>query len=108
MSGPGAKPLPGAQPKLRLDKWLWQARFCKTRAEAALRVEKGKVRINGQRCIKPGHGIVAGDVLTFSHADTVRVIRVLGFGLRRGPASEAAMLYHDVAAGADAAATRLE
>lgn len=108
MSGPGARPLPGTPPKLRLDKWLWQARFFKTRAEAALRIEKGKVRINGQRCTKPGHGIMTGDVLTFAQEGGVRVIRILGLGLRRGPASEAQLLYLDVAVAAHAAATLLE
>ena len=73
-----------------------------------MRIAKGKVRINGQRCIKPGHGIMTGDVLTFAQEGGVRVIRVLGLGLRRGPASEAALLYLDVAAGAQAAATPLE
>ena len=93
---------------MRLDKWFWQARFCKTRAEAALWIERGKVRINGQRCVKPGHGILAGDVLTFGQAGEVRVIRILGLGVRRGPSVEAALLYQDVVLGGPATGTLLE
>jgi ribosome-associated heat shock protein Hsp15 len=96
LAGKGAKPSPDAQPGLRLDKWLWQARFYKTRALAAQQIEKGRIRINGQRMQKPGHAVRAGDVLTFAMDDVVRVIRVLQFGVRRGPATEAQALYTDL------------
>lgn len=108
MAGPGAKPLPGIQPRLRLDKWLWHARFCKTRAEAAERIALGEFRINSQRCVKPGHAIGAGDVLTFAQHGEVRVVRVLQLGQRRGPAAEAQLLYEDVVMAGPAAATPLE
>ena len=98
MSGPGAKPDPQAQPKLRLDKWLWQARFFKGRGLAAEMVQSGQCRINSQHCLKPGHGVQPGDVLTFVQADRVRVIRILALGHRRGPAPEAERLYDDLAA----------
>jgi ribosome-associated heat shock protein Hsp15 len=89
---------------LRLDKWLWQARFFKTRAEAAEVIGKGRVRVNGARQSKPGHGIAVHDVLTFPHSDRVRLIRVAALGLRRGPFAEAQSLYIDM----DAAPTPLE
>ena len=85
-----------AQPKLRLDKWLFQARFFKGRDLAAEMVEGGHCRINGQRCLKPGHGVAAGDVLTFVQADRIRVVRVVALGVRRGPATEAQALYADL------------
>lgn len=94
MPGPGTKP--AAPPRLRLDKWLFQARFFRSRELAAETITGGRLRLNGQHCLKPGHGVAEGDVLTFIQADRVRVIRVLALGLRRGPASEAQRLYHDL------------
>lgn len=96
MAGPGGRPLSGAQPKLRLDKWLWQARFFKTRSLAADFVEGGHCRINGNRTMKPGHSVGEGDVLTFALGPRIRVIRVLAIGARRGPATEAQGLYLDL------------
>jgi ribosome-associated heat shock protein Hsp15 len=89
---------------LRLDKWLWQARFFKTRAEAAELIGKGRVRVNGARQSKAGHGIAVQDVLTFPQGDAVRLIRIIALGIRRGPFSEAQLLYIDI----DAAPTPLE
>jgi ribosome-associated heat shock protein Hsp15 len=83
-------------PKDRLDKWLFHARFHKTRGLAAQQIEKGRIRINGQRTTKPGHAIRTGDVLTFAQGDMIRVIRVLYLGVRRGPATEAQALYADL------------
>lgn len=104
MAGPSAKTNPDAAPRLRLDKWLWQARFFKTRADAAELITKGRVRVNGARQSKPGQGIAMGDVLTFPQGDGVRLIRVIALGIRRGPFSEAQMLYIDI----DAAPSPLE
>lgn len=59
-------------------------------------IEKGHLRINGQKCKKPGHGVMVGDTLTFVQAQEVRVIRVLALSERRGPASEAQALYSDL------------
>ncbi|MGX9349823.1 RNA-binding S4 domain-containing protein [Shimia sp. W99] len=83
-------------PKQRLDKWLWQARFFKTRSLSAKLVTGGHVRVNSAKVSKASHGVVAGDVLTFPQARRVRVIRVLALGERRGPASEAQTLYEDL------------
>ena len=58
MAGPGAKPDPAAQPKLRLDKWLFQARFFKGRDLAAEVITAGHLRLNGQHCLKPGHAVL--------------------------------------------------
>ncbi|SNR55776.1 RNA-binding S4 domain-containing protein [Puniceibacterium sediminis] len=83
--------------RIRLDKWLWQARFFKTRSLSAKVVSAGHVRVNSQRVTKPATMIGPDDVLTFSQADEVRVIRVAAPGTRRGPASEAQTLYEDLA-----------
>ncbi len=104
MGGPTAKANPDATAKLRLDKWLWQARFFKTRADAAELIGKGRVRINGVRSVKPGHGIAVGDVLTFAQGNVIRLVKVAALGLRRGPYAEAQTLYIDM----DAAPTPLE
>ena len=90
-----------APPRLRLDKWLWQARFFKSRTLAAELVHGGHLRLNGQRVVKPGATITADDTLTFPQGDRIRLIRVLDIGLRRGPATEAQMLYLDLDAAAE-------
>jgi len=88
-------------PKLRLDKWLWQARFFKTRSLAAREVSAGHVRINGDKTDKPARAVGLGDVLTFPQARRVRVVRIEALGARRGPASEAQTLYTDLNPDAD-------
>jgi ribosome-associated heat shock protein Hsp15 len=87
-----------AASRLRVDKWLWHARVTKTRTLAARLVSDGHVRINGQRVAAPGKPVKAGDVVTIALERTVRVIKVVGLGERRGPASEAAHLYEDLSA----------
>ena len=82
--------------RLRLDKWLWQARFFRSRTLAAELVAGGHLRLNGQRVTKPGATVGAGDTLTFAQGDRIRLIRVLDIALRRGPATEAQMLYLDL------------
>jgi ribosome-associated heat shock protein Hsp15 len=85
-----------ADQALRLDKWLWQARFFKTRPLAAELAEKGRIRINRVPVNKPHYRLRPGDVLTFPQGRTIRVVRVLALGTRRGPASEAQTLYEDL------------
>ncbi|MFP7672874.1 RNA-binding S4 domain-containing protein [Marivita sp. S0852] len=85
-----------ATQKLRVDKWLWHARFFKTRSLAAKVVSAGKLRVNGQPIAKPAYGVAAGDVLTFPQAKEVRVIKLIALGERRGPAPEAQALYEDL------------
>ena len=81
---------------IRLDKWLWQARFFKSRSIAATVVSTGKVRINGDLAAKPARAVGAGDVLTFHQQTDVRVVKILACGTRRGPAPEAQALYDDM------------
>lgn len=83
--------------KLRLDKWLWYARFFKTRTLAAGVVAGGAVRVNGTPASKRSTTVSAGDVLTFAKDDHIRVIRIEACGTRRGPAPEAQALYTDMA-----------
>ena len=82
--------------KLRVDKWLWHARFFKTRSLAASRVKTGAVRINSTVTHKPSSTVAAGDVLTFPQGDHIRVIQIDALGERRGPAPEAQTLYTDL------------
>lgn len=82
--------------KTRLDKWIWQARFVKSRSLAAALVTGGHVRVNGNRAAKPSHGVLPGDVLTFPQGDRIRVVRILAAAKRRGPATEAQTLYDDM------------
>lgn len=82
--------------KIRIDKWLWHARFYKTRSLAAKQVGAGHVRVNGAKISKPSQNVSIGDVLTFAQGDRIRVVRVEALSLRRGPAPEAQMLYFDM------------
>ena len=81
---------------LRLDKWLWHARFFKSRSLAAKVCASGKVRVEGTPTDKSRHKVRAGDVLTFPWGRHIRVVRVLALGRRRGPAPEARSLYEDL------------
>ena len=80
----------------RLDKWLWYARFFKTRTQATKLIQSGKLRINGQITNKPHRAATIGVVLTFPQAKNVRAIKILEIGQRRGSATEAAALYEDL------------
>ncbi len=91
---------------LRVDKWLWHARFLKSRSLAAKLVTEGKLRINGERFTKAGKTIRPGDTLTFTLQDRVRVIKILALGTRRGPAPEAQALYEDLSPEPDIAAPK--
>ncbi len=81
---------------LRIDKWLWFARFYKTRTLAGRAVGAGRIRVNGETVSKSHQPIRPGDVLTFPLGPYVRVIRVDAVGARRGPAPEAQGLYTDL------------
>ena len=78
--------------RLRIDKWLWAARFYRTRSLAARAVEGGKVKLNGGRA-KPGKGVRPGDRLELRAGELLWVVEVRAVALRRGPAAEAALLY---------------
>ncbi|ACI99804.1 RNA-binding S4 domain-containing protein [Rhodospirillum centenum] len=85
-----------AQGRLRLDKWLWYARFVKTRGLAARLCASGAIRIGGAHVTKAHHRVKPGDVLTFPLGPHIRVIRVRALAARRGPAPEARTLYEDL------------
>lgn len=90
-----------ARPLIRLDKWLWQARFCKSRSLASKLVEGGKVRVNKDKVRKTAFRVGPGDTLTFPQGGRIRVIRILAPGERRGPAVEAQTLYEDLSPSED-------
>jgi ribosome-associated heat shock protein Hsp15 len=81
---------------LRLDKWLWYARFFKSRSLATQFCNAGKLRVDGAIVAKAHHLVRPGNVLTFVRGTAVRVVRVVALGSRRGPASEAQTLYEDM------------
>jgi ribosome-associated heat shock protein Hsp15 len=81
----------------RIDKWLWCARFCKTRETAATLCEAGRVRIAGRTVVKAHTALHLGDVLTFPQGNRIRVVKVLAFAARRVGAPEARALYEDLA-----------
>jgi ribosome-associated heat shock protein Hsp15 len=80
----------------RLDKWLWHARFVKSRSLAAKLIEAGCVRVNRQRVVKAATCVKCGDVLTATLHGRIRVIEILSLGHRRGPPSEAQALYAEL------------
>ena len=80
----------------RLDKWLWHARFLKSRGLASRLISGGMVRVNREKVHKPACTVRPGDVITAAIAGRVRVIRVVGIGDRRGPPAEARALYQDI------------
>lgn len=82
---------------LRVDKWLWHARFCKSRTLAAKLAASGKLRVTGTLIFKAHHTVKPGDVLTFPLGPHIRTVKILALGLRRGPAPEAQGLYEDLA-----------
>ena len=82
--------------KIRLDTWLWYARFYKSRSLSAKAILSGKLRVNSNKIIKPASKVKINDVLTINHINMVRIIQVQSLSSRRGPASEAQKLYNDL------------
>jgi len=80
--------------KIRIDRWLWAARFFKTRAVAADAVNGGKVHVNGQR-VKSSRPIQAGDQLEITRGQIHSVVNVVALSDKRGPAKAAQMLYEE-------------
>ena len=78
---------------LRLDKWLWMARFCRTRALAQTFAGKGRIRLNGRVVEKPHALVRPGDILTLPLPGGVQVVRIVALPVRRGPAPEAQAGY---------------
>jgi ribosome-associated heat shock protein Hsp15 len=82
--------------KIRLDTWLWYARFYKSRSLSSKAILSGKLRLNSNKINKPASKVKINDVLTINHINMVRIIQVQSLGSRRGPASEAQKLYNDL------------
>lgn len=91
-------------PSVRIDKWLWAARFFKTRSMATDAVDSGKVRLNGER-IKPARNVKADDVLQIDNGSTEWEVVVKDLSDKRGPASIAQTLYAETE---ESVAKRLE
>ncbi|HEX8085558.1 MAG TPA: RNA-binding S4 domain-containing protein [Solirubrobacteraceae bacterium] len=79
---------------MRVDKWLWVARLMKTRSAAAEAVNGGRVHVNG-RAVKPSREVRPGDELEITRGPARQTVVVRGLAERRGPASEAALLYEE-------------
>ncbi len=87
----------GAATRVRVDKWLWAARFYRTRALACDAIESGHVRVDGER-VKPSRGVKAGDRVTVRKGGIAWEVEVTALAERRGSATEAARLYREDAA----------
>ena len=79
---------------MRLDKWLWAARFFKTRSLAQQAIESGRVKLNDER-IKPSHVLKLEDRVAVRVGDFEWLVRVMGLSQKRGPAHEARKLYEE-------------
>ena len=82
--------------KLRVDKWLWAARFYKTRSLATEEIAKGRVEVNGAE-VKPARELKAGDTVTLTQGPVTRTVVVKGLSSMRGPAPVAQQLYAETA-----------
>ena len=80
--------------RVRVDKWLWAARFCKTRSAATAVVAGGRAKVNGL-AVKPSHDVVIGDRVELTLGDRRWIVVVTGLADRRGPAGVAATLYEE-------------
>ena len=86
----------GKTEQIRIDKWLWFARQTKTRSLAQKLVVSGGVRLNKEKITSASKPVGCGDVLTFVIGERVRVLKIISCGSRRGPFSEASLLYEDL------------
>lgn len=104
-------PAPAPAPSVRIDQWLWAARFAKTRSAAKALVEKGRVTVNGQPA-KPSRAVRVGDAIRTLRGGEIYMLEVLDLGTQRGPASVAQTLYREppesIAARAAARAAKLQ
>jgi len=87
-----ATPAPDSGPRVRLDQWLWAARWFKTRALAKQAVETGKVSVGGQRR-KPAYAVQVDEIIQIEHAGERFEVRVLALSAVRGPSQTARQLY---------------
>jgi len=82
--------------RLRADKWLWYSRVVKTRTLAASLIKRNKVRLNNEHFNAPSRMVGVEDVLTITLARQIKVLKIKALGTRRGPASEAQLLFEDL------------
>ena len=82
---------------VRLDKWLWFARFCKSRALAQTLIERGQVTVDGHPVAKTAFPLRPGQEVAMTFGQQRRTVRVLAAGVRRGPPTEARALYEETA-----------
>jgi ribosome-associated heat shock protein Hsp15 len=99
-TGTRAETEPGSG-RVRFDKWLWAARFYKTRSLAAQAIDSGQARLSGDR-VKPAHGVRAGDSVAIRRHGILCEVEVTAVSERRGSASDAGTLYRETAASAAA------
>lgn len=88
--------LPSPDGRIRLDKWLWAARFYKTRSLSAEAIDKGRVTVNGA-AVKPGREVRLDDRIELRSGPVARTVVVMALSGVRGPASAAALLYQETA-----------
>ena len=93
MAGPSSRNI-AAESRHRVDRWLWFARFFRSRSLATAAVSGGKVHVNGER-VKPSRELVPGDMLDITQGPDVLTVRVLALPSRRGPATEAAACHEE-------------
>ena len=94
-----AKEDPADRQRTRLDKWLWAARFYRTRSLASAAVESGQVRVGGER-VKPARALREGEIVAVRRTGLVWEVVVTALAERRGSAADAAKLYRETAASA--------
>jgi ribosome-associated heat shock protein Hsp15 len=88
--------VPAEADRQRIDRWLWHARLVRTRGAAAALAGAGYVRVNGMRIDAPGRMVRTGDVITVALERSVRVLKVIRFCERRGPAGSGEALYEEL------------
>ena len=79
--------------RIRVDKWLWYARFFKTRSLSSRFITANGIKLNGKKIFKQSALVSPGDRVTLSMGNDLKIIEILNCGSRRGPASEAQLLY---------------
>lgn len=80
----------------RIDKWLWHARFFKTRSISQKQIATGKIRVDREKISSPSRKIVIGNVLTITRERDIQIIEIVGIADKRGPYSQAQLLYNDL------------
>ena len=86
----------GTMEKMRIDKWLWAARFYKTRSLASEDIDKGRIEVNGQTA-KPSREVKPGDTVQVRQGAVQRMVVIAGLSAQRGPAPVAQLLYQETA-----------